>query len=180
MSAVTIVVIDVDQGTRPLQTCWDGPLQLHAQLFTYGHIEHARLNVCVLPVCPQQVGPTQHIMLSPEWLQYINHSCDPNVFFDTASFKLIALKDIAAGDELCFFYPRCGMWHLQLALACLRTGTPATHVTHANGMQTCAQQCSGKPHMPRYNVVSCHNHAENNSTTWRPQDACYKGLSSLA
>lgn len=24
-----------------------------------------------------QVGDTQHIMLSPEWLQYINHSCEP-------------------------------------------------------------------------------------------------------
>jgi hypothetical protein len=47
-------------------------------------------------------------MLNPEWLQYINHSCDPNVAFDTAAFKLIALKDVKPGDELCFFYPSTG------------------------------------------------------------------------
>ena len=28
-----------------------------------------------------QINESQHIMLAPEFLQYINHSCDPNVFF---------------------------------------------------------------------------------------------------
>jgi SET domain-containing protein len=41
-------------------------------------------------------------------MQYINHSCDPNVAFDTTAFKLVALKDIKAGDELVFFYPSTG------------------------------------------------------------------------
>jgi hypothetical protein len=52
-----------------------------------------------------QVGIDQHIMLQPEHLQYINHSCDPNVFFDTHAMKVIALKPIAEGDEMTFFYP---------------------------------------------------------------------------
>lgn len=52
-----------------------------------------------------QVGINQHILLQPEHLQYINHSCDPNVFFDTFSMEIIALRDIAVGDEMTFFYP---------------------------------------------------------------------------
>jgi hypothetical protein len=52
-----------------------------------------------------QVGPRKHITLQPEHLQYINHSCEPNVFFDTSSMQLVALKDLHAGDELTFFYP---------------------------------------------------------------------------
>ncbi len=52
-----------------------------------------------------QVGLHTHITLQPEHLQYINHSCDPNVFFDTTSMELSALKDIEPGEELSFFYP---------------------------------------------------------------------------
>lgn len=52
-----------------------------------------------------QVGVGKHITLQPEFLQYINHSCDPNVFFDTASMQLVALKELHPEDELVFFYP---------------------------------------------------------------------------
>ncbi len=52
-----------------------------------------------------QVNDDTHIILDPEFLQYINHSCDPNIFFDTSKMRLSCLKDIAAGDELTFFYP---------------------------------------------------------------------------
>ncbi len=52
-----------------------------------------------------QTGIDQHITLQPEFLQYINHSCDPNVFFNTTSLELEALKAIQPGDELMFFYP---------------------------------------------------------------------------
>lgn len=52
-----------------------------------------------------QVGPHTHITLQPEHLQYINHSCEPNVFFDTTSMELLALRDIERGEELSFFYP---------------------------------------------------------------------------
>jgi hypothetical protein len=52
-----------------------------------------------------QVDIDRHIMLQPEHLQYINHSCDPNVFFDTYTMKVVALKPIAEGDEMTFFYP---------------------------------------------------------------------------
>lgn len=52
-----------------------------------------------------QVGLRRHITLQPEFLQYINHSCDPNVFFDTTTMKLVALKEIKPEDEMVFFYP---------------------------------------------------------------------------
>jgi SET domain-containing protein len=52
-----------------------------------------------------QLDEEKHILLAPTYLQYINHSCDPNVFFDTSSMTLIALKSIEIGEELCFFYP---------------------------------------------------------------------------
>lgn len=52
-----------------------------------------------------QINQFQHIMLDPEWLQYINHGCEPNVFFDVDDRVLIALRDIEVGEELRFFYP---------------------------------------------------------------------------
>jgi SET domain len=58
-----------------------------------------------------------HITLEPEFLQYINHSCEPNVFFDTESFELIALKDVQIGNELSFFYPSTE-WEMDQPFVC--------------------------------------------------------------
>jgi hypothetical protein len=52
-----------------------------------------------------QIGVEKHITLQPSFLQYINHSCNPNVFFNTTTLQLIALKDLNVGDEIVFFYP---------------------------------------------------------------------------
>jgi hypothetical protein len=52
-----------------------------------------------------QVSAKQHISLFPEFLKYTNHSCEPNVFFNTENMNLIAIKEININDELCFFYP---------------------------------------------------------------------------
>jgi hypothetical protein len=41
----------------------------------------------------------------PVFLQYINHSCNPNVFFDTTTMEVIALRDIEPNEEFSFFYP---------------------------------------------------------------------------
>lgn len=51
-----------------------------------------------------QVSATQHAELESELL-YLNHSCDPSVHLDTRSMTLRALRDLAPGDELSFFYP---------------------------------------------------------------------------
>lgn len=52
-----------------------------------------------------QVGYRKHITLLPQFLQYINHSCKPNAFFDTTAMQLVALSPIQPGDEFSFFYP---------------------------------------------------------------------------
>jgi hypothetical protein len=52
-----------------------------------------------------QVGVGKHITLQPEFLQYINHSCDPNSFFNTTTMQLVAVKPIRPEDEIVFFYP---------------------------------------------------------------------------
>ena len=52
-----------------------------------------------------QVGTRKHITLQPEFLQYINHSCNPNVFFNTTTMQVVALKELRGGEEMTFFYP---------------------------------------------------------------------------
>jgi SET domain len=52
-----------------------------------------------------QVDEDKHIHLFPEFLQYINHSCDPNTFFDTTNGVVVVIKAIDKGEELTWFYP---------------------------------------------------------------------------
>ena len=70
-----------------------------------------------------QVGINKHIMLQPEHLQYINHSCDPNVFFDTARMQVVAVRPISEGDEMTFFYPSTE-WDMAQPFTC-NCGTAA-------------------------------------------------------
>jgi hypothetical protein len=58
-----------------------------------------------------------HFLLSPIFLQYINHSCDPNVFFDLDKNELIALKHIDLNEELTFFYPSTE-WEMMQPFEC--------------------------------------------------------------
>ena len=64
-----------------------------------------------------QVDDNKHITLQPEFLQYINHSCAPNVFFDTTRMELIALQEIKQAEELTFFYPSTE-WKMQQPFNC--------------------------------------------------------------
>jgi hypothetical protein len=64
-----------------------------------------------------QTGLHTHIALAPECLQYTNHSCDPNVFFDTDKMELIALRSIQPDDEMVFFYPSTE-WHMASPFSC--------------------------------------------------------------
>lgn len=52
-----------------------------------------------------QISETKHIHLFPEYLQYVNHCCEPNVLFNTSTMQLECISDIEAGEELRFFYP---------------------------------------------------------------------------
>lgn len=64
-----------------------------------------------------QKSDKEHILLHPEALQYINHSCNPNVFFDVDNFEIIALKNIKIGEEITFFYPSTE-WEMAQPFTC--------------------------------------------------------------
>ena len=64
-----------------------------------------------------QLEANKHITLQPDFLQYINHSCNPNAFFDTTHFNLVSVKEINAGDEISFFYPSAE-WEMDEPFAC--------------------------------------------------------------
>jgi hypothetical protein len=88
-----------------------------------------------------QTAENKHITLLPEFLQYINHSCEPNVFFDTTHMKLLALKEIQPGDELMFFYPS-SEWSMTQAFdcfcgtaKCLHRIQGAAHLTDEEAMR---------------------------------------------
>jgi hypothetical protein len=52
-----------------------------------------------------QIDEHKHIHLFPEVLQYTNHSCEPNTFFDTQKGEIIAVRNIHENEEITFFYP---------------------------------------------------------------------------
>jgi hypothetical protein len=64
-----------------------------------------------------QLSDDEHIELFPDYLECINHSCDPNCFFDTEKLQLVALKPIAEGEEMTFFYPSTE-WDMDQAFQC--------------------------------------------------------------
>ena len=53
-----------------------------------------------------QIGPDLYLGASGGMDDYVNHSCDPNagLRIDGLNVELIALRDIAAGEEICFDY----------------------------------------------------------------------------
>lgn len=65
-----------------------------------------------------QIDDTEHILLDPEFLQYINHSCTPNVFFDTTNMVVTCLNKIDIGEAMTFFYPSTE-WSMAQGFDCL-------------------------------------------------------------
>lgn len=93
-----------------------------------------------------QVATDKHILLEPEFLQYINHSCDPNVFFDTELMKVIAIKPVREGEEFSFFYPSAE-WDMAQPFTC-----------HCRSMN-CLKEIKGAAHLlqneiSRYRLTS--------------------------
>jgi hypothetical protein len=64
-----------------------------------------------------QIDIDKHITLEPSYLQYVNHSCNPNVFFNTTTFQFLALKNIEVDEELTFFYPSTE-WDMAQSFQC--------------------------------------------------------------
>uniref|UniRef100_A0A8H7N2A5 Post-SET domain-containing protein n=1 Tax=Bionectria ochroleuca TaxID=29856 RepID=A0A8H7N2A5_BIOOC len=69
-----------------------------------------------------QTGRDTHLNLNSDLL-YINHSCEPTLFFDVGNFNvLVGPKGLKPGDELSFFYPSTE-WSMAQPFDCL-CGTP--------------------------------------------------------
>ena len=64
-----------------------------------------------------QISENDHIELHPTFLQFINHSCNPNLFFNLNSMQVDCLQNINPGDELTYFYPSTEWW-LQESFIC--------------------------------------------------------------
>jgi hypothetical protein len=65
-----------------------------------------------------QKNEHEHIVLHPKYLQYLNHSCDPNCFIDVDNLQIVAIKQIEKGASLNFFYPSTE-WKMSEPFKCL-------------------------------------------------------------
>ena len=81
-----------------------------------------------------QTAADRHITLNPEFLQYINHSCSPTIFFNTTSMELVCLQAMQPGDEFTFFYPSTE-WEMAQPFVC------------NCGNATCLQLINGASHL---------------------------------
>jgi SET domain len=50
-------------------------------------------------------------------IQYVNHSCDPNLYFDAERLEVEVLRDLEAGEELTLFYPS-SEWEMARPFEC--------------------------------------------------------------
>jgi hypothetical protein len=64
-----------------------------------------------------QLDHDTHLVLTPNVLECVNHSCEPNVSFDLVRFALIALTPVRAGEELTYAYPSTE-WTMTRPFAC--------------------------------------------------------------
>ena len=88
-----------------------------------------------------QVGINKHIYLFPTFLQYVNHSCSPNVLFNTTTMALECVSSIHQGDELRFFYPATE-WEMSQPFMC------------NCGASNCLELISGAAFMPYATLVT--------------------------
>lgn len=65
-----------------------------------------------------QVDRCSHAMIHPVELQYTNHSCAPNAFFDTVQGEVICLNAIQQRTSITIFYPATE-WDMTNGFTCL-------------------------------------------------------------
>ncbi len=64
-----------------------------------------------------QIQEDRHATLIPSCLSYMDHSCSPNVGLDLGKGQLIALKSIAIGAPITYFYPATE-WRMAAPFSC--------------------------------------------------------------
>ncbi|KAJ3356041.1 hypothetical protein GGF32_001727 [Allomyces javanicus] len=81
-----------------------------------------------------QVDKDKHAQVTSD-LVYMNHSCKPSADFDAPNMTMIATRDIAAGDDLTFFYPS-SEWDMDQPFDCWC------------GASLCIKRVEGAKHVP--------------------------------
>ncbi|HEX7275740.1 MAG TPA: SET domain-containing methyltransferase [Acidimicrobiales bacterium] len=71
-----------------------------------------------------QVGAGRHQAFTNEIDDFLNHSCDPNAVVDAENLRILALRPIAAGEEVTFHY-EASEWDMAEPFLCqCPSGTP--------------------------------------------------------
>lgn len=99
-----------------------------------------------------QRGPGEHLHFVPGMLGYINHSCGPNIVVDVDRREIVALRPIAAGEELVFFYPSTE-WAMAAPFECV-CGSPLC-IGRVAGARSLPASVLGRYRVSRY-VASAH------------------------
>ncbi|KAK0626177.1 hypothetical protein B0T14DRAFT_421477 [Immersiella caudata] len=104
------------------------------------------------PPCTQAAEPTyatvqygrdKHLNLNSDLL-YINHSCEPSLYFDMTAMTVTAgPKGVQTGEELTFFYPSTE-WYMAQPFDCLC------------GKETCRGRISGARDMTSEHLGNAH------------------------
>jgi hypothetical protein len=72
-----------------------------------------------------QIDKHRHLE-EPQILAFLNHSCRPTVLVDTRRLSVFAATDIAAGEQLTFFYPSTE-WEMVRPFICLCGSAQCLH-----------------------------------------------------
>ena len=64
------------------------------------------------------VQSSENTSIEEFFLAHLNHHCNPNVVVDMERLELRAIRDIAPGEDLTFFYPSTE-WEMAEPFACL-------------------------------------------------------------
>jgi hypothetical protein len=72
-----------------------------------------------------QIGVDQHVEV--RHLASMNHSCEPSTILDTTRMLVFAARDLAADDELTFFYPSTE-WEMSSPFICMCGSPSCIHV----------------------------------------------------
>lgn len=72
-----------------------------------------------------QIAADKHVEVKE--LASMNHSCAPSTILDTTRMLVFAARDLAAGDELTFFYPSTE-WEMSSPFICLCGAPNCIHV----------------------------------------------------
>lgn len=94
-----------------------------------------------------QTGDDRHITLNPSFLQYVNHSCQPNTFFDTMAMQFVCIAPIGPGDQFTFFYPSTE-WEMAQPFSC-QCGTPVC-IGQVAGASQIAREVLGRYRLTEY------------------------------